>query len=106
MGEEGCHRLRCGRRGARASFLPGSGESNGIVSPAATSEDARPDHGMKHPHGRRPVRGGPATSQREATPLAPPGGDMNRKPELTMGFALVIAMGWGVPNATGQSDPY
>src|SRR6266699_3618569 len=25
MGEEGCHRLRCGRRGARASFLPGSG---------------------------------------------------------------------------------
>ena len=27
-------------RGARASFLPGSGESNGIVSPAATSEDA------------------------------------------------------------------
>jgi len=28
-----------GRRGARASFLPGSGESNGIVSPAATSEE-------------------------------------------------------------------
>jgi len=26
------------RRGARASFLPGSGENNGIVSPAATSE--------------------------------------------------------------------
>src|SRR5258707_11160447 len=25
MGEEGCHRLRCGRRGSRASFLPGSG---------------------------------------------------------------------------------
>src|SRR6266851_2554448 len=25
MGEEGCHRLRCARRGARASFLPGSG---------------------------------------------------------------------------------
>src|SRR5258708_36440897 len=23
MGEEGCHRLRCARRGARASFLPG-----------------------------------------------------------------------------------
>ena len=31
---------------------------------------------------------------------------MNRKPELTMGVALVIAMGWGVPNATAQSDPY
>src|ERR1700676_5331904 len=41
MGEEGCHRLRCGRRGARASFLPGSGESNGIVSPAATSDKRR-----------------------------------------------------------------
>ena len=26
MGEEGCHRLRCARRGARASFLPGSGK--------------------------------------------------------------------------------
>src|SRR5580698_9513557 len=25
MGEEGCHRLRCARRGARTSFLPGSG---------------------------------------------------------------------------------
>ncbi len=25
MGEEGCHRLRCARRGARASFLSGSG---------------------------------------------------------------------------------
>ena len=23
--KQGCHRLRCGRRGARASFLPGSG---------------------------------------------------------------------------------
>ena len=33
MGEEGCHRLRCGRRGARASFLPGAGGSNGIVWP-------------------------------------------------------------------------
>jgi hypothetical protein len=32
--------LAWGRRGARASFLPGSGESNGIVSPAATSEYA------------------------------------------------------------------
>src|SRR4029077_13670111 len=40
MGEEGCHRLRCGRRGARASFLPGSEGSNEIVSPAATSEYA------------------------------------------------------------------
>src|SRR2546421_506549 len=33
MGEEGCRRLRCARRGARASFLPGSGGSNGIVWP-------------------------------------------------------------------------
>ena len=38
--KEGCHRLRCSRRGARAPFLPGSGENNGIVSPAATSEYA------------------------------------------------------------------
>jgi hypothetical protein len=29
------------RRSARASFLPGPEGSNGIVSPAATSEDAR-----------------------------------------------------------------
>src|SRR6516225_391860 len=29
MGEEGCHRLRCARRGARASFLPGSGITTG-----------------------------------------------------------------------------
>ena len=28
---QGRHRLRCGRRGARASFLPGSGGSNEIV---------------------------------------------------------------------------
>ena len=32
--------LRCGRRGARASFLPGSRIISGIVSPAVTSEDA------------------------------------------------------------------
>src|ERR1700689_1007062 len=38
MGEEGRHRMRCGRRGARASFLPGSGESNKIFSLAATSK--------------------------------------------------------------------
>src|ERR1051326_3135398 len=25
MGKEGCHRLRCARRGARTPFLPGSG---------------------------------------------------------------------------------
>ena len=25
VGDEGCHRLRCGGRGARASFLPGPG---------------------------------------------------------------------------------
>src|SRR5260370_19870730 len=40
MGEEGCHRLRCGRRGARASFLSGSGESNGRVWAAATLQRA------------------------------------------------------------------
>jgi hypothetical protein len=40
MGEEGCHRLRCGRRGARASILPRPEGSKEIVSPAATSEYA------------------------------------------------------------------
>ena len=36
VGAQGRHLMRCGRRGARASFLPGSGGTNGIVSPAAT----------------------------------------------------------------------
>jgi len=31
---------------------------------------------------------------------------MSRKSELTIGFALVIAIGCGVPNAAAQSDPY
>ena len=31
---------------------------------------------------------------------------MNRESQLIMGFALVIAMGCGVPNAAAQSDPY
>ncbi len=31
VGAQGCHHLRCGGRGARASFLPGSGGSNGIA---------------------------------------------------------------------------
>ena len=34
------------------------------------------------------------------------GGDMSRESELTIGFALVIAMGCGVSNAAAQTDPY
>jgi hypothetical protein len=34
------------------------------------------------------------------------GGDMSRRSELTIGFALVIAMGCGVSNAAAQSDKY
>lgn len=31
---------------------------------------------------------------------------MSRKSELAIGFSLVIAIGYGVPNAAEQSDPY
>src|SRR6516165_10019168 len=34
------------------------------------------------------------------------GGDMSRESELTIGFALVIAMGCGVSNAAAQTDKY
>jgi hypothetical protein len=34
------------------------------------------------------------------------GGDVRRKSALTIGLALVIAMGCGVSNAAAQSDPY
>ena len=41
MGAQGRRLPRCSRRGARASFLPGSRIISGIVSPAVTSEDAQ-----------------------------------------------------------------
>src|SRR4051812_5464223 len=31
MGKKGCHRLQCARRGARASFLPGSGTRRKVM---------------------------------------------------------------------------
>jgi hypothetical protein len=34
------------------------------------------------------------------------GGDMSRESELTIAFALVIAMGCGVSNAAAQTDKY
>jgi hypothetical protein len=34
------------------------------------------------------------------------GVDMSRRSELTIGFALVIAMGCGVSNAAAQTDKY
>jgi len=34
------------------------------------------------------------------------GGDMSRRSELTIGFALVIAMGCGVSNAAGQASTW
>src|SRR5579864_1979737 len=51
MGEEGCHRLRCARRGARASFLPGSEGSNGIVWPPRLRKMHRLDHRMNEDGG-------------------------------------------------------
>ena len=42
MGEEGCHRLRCGRRGTRASFLPGSGTQRKQVNNLARPRNTRP----------------------------------------------------------------
>src|SRR5947208_13478359 len=49
VGEEGRHRLRCARRSARASFLPGSGGSNGIVWPPRLRNVHRLDYGMNEP---------------------------------------------------------
>jgi hypothetical protein len=49
MGEEGCHHLRCARRGARASFLSGPEGSNGIVWPPRLRNMHRIDHGMNEP---------------------------------------------------------
>src|SRR5260221_6720976 len=49
MGEEGCHHLRCARRGARASFLPGPEGGNGIVWPPRLRNMHRIDQGMNEP---------------------------------------------------------
>src|SRR5712692_6090700 len=55
MGEEACHRLRCGRRGARASFLPGPEGSNEIVwPPRAGAGLSCPVPAARLPEGRPP----------------------------------------------------
>src|SRR6266487_6800600 len=41
--------MRCGGRGARASFLPGPEGSNGIVRPPRLRNTHRLDHGMNEP---------------------------------------------------------
>src|SRR5258706_9277177 len=58
MGEEGCHRLRCARRGARASFLPGSEGSNGIVWPQRAGAGLScPGSAARLPEGQPAFRG-------------------------------------------------
>ena len=47
--KQGRHRLRCGGRGARASFLPGPGGSNGIVWPPRPRNMHRLDYRMNEP---------------------------------------------------------
>src|SRR6516162_4487837 len=47
MGEEGCHRLRCARRGARASFLPGSGTRTGRKQVNNLAAATRNTHGRE-----------------------------------------------------------
>src|SRR5262245_45259102 len=49
VGAQGCHLLRCGGRGARASFLPGPEGSNGIVWPPRLRNMRRSDNKMNEP---------------------------------------------------------
>src|SRR5438093_10417587 len=117
MGEEGCHHLRCARRSAGASFLPGPEGSNGIVwTQRAGAGLSCPVPAARLPEGRPPpafrgcadivARNKPAVTD---SPFSR--GKTMRKKKVSAiaikSFALLVVLGTAY-QATGQgtTTPY